>query len=187
MFNTEFLVKLLTFFIPFKSVRRKYKTTLRNHLYAHKMIRRAISVGKNFRCNAPSHGNHKTVIGDNVCVNGLQIIGDGPCSIGNYTQVGHEVLVITSNHNYDNGETIPYDDKNIYKEVAIGDFCWIGSRVTILPGTKIGEGAIIQAGAVVHGEVPRCAIVGGNPAQVFKYRNVEHFDELKAKGAFLKG
>ena len=43
----------------------------------------------------------------------------------------------------------------------------IGSNVTILPGTTIGEGAIIQAGAVVHGEIPPCAIVGGNPAKDF--------------------
>ena len=46
----------------------------------------------------------------------------------------------------------------------------------------IGEGAIIQAGAVVHGEIPPYAIVGGNPAKVFKYRDIEHFQKLKAEG-----
>ena len=62
---------------------------------------------------------------------------------------------------------IPYDETFKYKDVVIGDFVWIGSNVTILPGTTIGEGAIIQAGAVVHGEIPPCAIVGGNPAKDF--------------------
>ena len=36
----------------------------------------------------------------------------------------------------------------------------------------------------MHGDIPRCAIVGGNPAKVFKYRNIEHFDKLKAEGKF---
>ena len=71
-----------------------------------------------------------------------------------------------------------------YKDVTIDDFVWLGSRVTILPGTKIGEGAIIQAGSVVHGEIPPYAIAGGNPAKVFKYRDIEHFKKLKAEGRF---
>ena len=61
---------------------------------------------------------------------------------------------------------------------------WIGTNVIILPGTHIGEGAIIQAGAVVHGEIPPMAIAGGNPAKVFAWRDREHYEELKAKGRF---
>ena len=57
----------------------------------------------------------------------------------------------------------------------------------ILPGTKIGEGAIIQGGSVVHGEIPPYAIAGGNPAKVFKYRDIEHFKKLKAEGKFKGG
>ncbi|MBR5589795.1 MAG: 2,3,4,5-tetrahydropyridine-2,6-carboxylate N-succinyltransferase, partial [Phascolarctobacterium sp.] len=57
---------------------------------------------------------------------------------------------------------------------------------TILPGTHIGEGVIVQAGAVVHGEIPPYAIVGGNPAKVFKYRDIEHYNKLKAEGKFYK-
>ena len=186
MFDAGFLIELLTFCIPNKQVRKKVKIVLRNCLYANKILRRAKSIGKGFICNAPSHGNRNTEIGDYVCINGLQIIGDGNCKLGSYSQIGHQVLIITSNHNYDEGRTIPYDNENIHKSVEIGNFCWIGSRVTILPGTKIGEGAIIQAGAVVHGEIPPYAIAGGNPAKVFKYRNVEHFEKLKEENAFLK-
>ena len=93
-------------------------------------------------------------------------------------------MIIAQNHNYDKGEAIPYDNTYIYKDIEIGDFVWIGSNVTILPGTKIGEGAIIQGGAVVHGEIPPYAIAGGNPAKVFKYRDIEHFKKLKAEGKF---
>jgi acetyltransferase-like isoleucine patch superfamily enzyme len=45
----------------------------------------------------------------------------------------------------------------------------------------IGEGSIIAAVAEVLKDVPDCAIVGGNPAQIIRYRNKEEFYKLKAK------
>ncbi len=72
----------------------------------------------------------------------------------------------------------------IKKDVIIDSYVWIGSRVTILPGTKIGEGAIIQGGAVVHGEIPPYSIAGGNPAKVFKTRDNRRFEQLKKEGKF---
>ncbi|GHV46300.1 hypothetical protein FACS1894204_07620 [Synergistales bacterium] len=48
----------------------------------------------------------------------------------------------------------------------------------------IGEGAIIQAGSVVVSDIPPYAIAGGAPAKVFKYRNREHFERLKAEGKY---
>lgn len=89
-------------------------------------------------------------------------------------------MIITSNHNYE-GNAIPYDDMDLVKDVKIEDFVWLGNRVMVLPGVTIGEGAIVQAGAVVVKDVPYCAIVGGNPAQVFKYRDKERFERLKRK------
>jgi acetyltransferase-like isoleucine patch superfamily enzyme len=57
--------------------------------------------------------------------------------------------------------------------------------VIIIPGVTIGEGAIIAAGSVVVKDVPDFAIVGGNPAKIIKYRNIETFNRLKADGKFL--
>lgn len=70
------------------------------------------------------------------------------------------------------------------KKVIIGNNVWFGDRVIVLGGVEIGEGAIIQAGAVVVKSIPPCAIAGGNPAKVFRYRNVEHYNDLKSKGSF---
>jgi acetyltransferase-like isoleucine patch superfamily enzyme len=59
----------------------------------------------------------------------------------------------------------PYSDK-----VIIGNDVWIGIRVTIVGNVKIGNGAVIAAGAVVTKDVPPYAIVGGVPAKIIRYR-----------------
>lgn len=92
---------------------------------------------------------------------------------------------MTTIHNYDNGKKIPYDETVIHKEVTIEDNVWLGINVTILPGVTIGEGAIIQAGSVVTSNIPACAIAGGHPAKVFKYRNKEHYYKLKSEEKFF--
>lgn len=126
-----------------------------------------------------------TYCGEHCCFNGCEIHGGGKVKIGKYFHSGVNLLMIAQSHNYDGGKHIPYSpDDYIYKDIEIGDFVWIGSNVTILPGAKIGEGAIIQAGAVVHGEIPPLGIAGGNPAKVFKYRNEKHFKNLKERKSF---
>ena len=67
----------------------------------------------------------------------------------------------------------------IVKDVVIEDNVWIGTHVIILGGAHIGEGAIIQAGSVVVGDVPALAIAGGHPAEPFKYRDEDHYYKLK--------
>lgn len=128
--------------------------------------------------------NGKTIIKEGTCIGGLEVSGSGAFLVGRYCHFAPDVLVLTQNHDYDTGEEIPYGRKSILKDVVIEDFVWCGRRVTILPGTHVREGAIIQAGSVVHGEIPPMSIVGGNPAKVFKLRDRAHFEELKAKGAF---
>lgn len=67
----------------------------------------------------------------------------------------------------------------------IKEFVWCGNNVTIIPGITIGEGAIVAAGAVVAKDVPACAIVGGNPAKLIRYRDKDEFYRLKAKGKYF--
>lgn len=180
----NFIAKLLTFYIPNANKRRTLRTNIKTRIYGRKIFKHAKSIGKNLFVGGYSYVNGNTVLADHVSFNGMQIHGDGNVKIGRYFHSGVECLIITRNHNYDKGDAIPYDSTYIYKDVEIGDFVWMGSRVTVLPGAKIGEGVIIQAGAVVHGEIPDYAIIGGNPAKVFKYRDIEHFKKLKAEGKF---
>ena len=54
--------------------------------------------------------------------------------------------------------------------VQIGNDVWIGCRAVVLDGVKIGDGAIVAAGAVVTKDVPPYAIVGGVPAKIIRFR-----------------
>ena len=55
-------------------------------------------------------------------------------------------------------------------DTVVGNDVWIGYDALVLPGVKIGNGAIVAARAVVAKDVPAYAVVGGNPAQVLKSR-----------------
>lgn len=56
--------------------------------------------------------------------------------------------------------------------ITIGDSAWIGARAIILPGRKVGEGAVVAAGAVVTRDVEPWTVVAGNPARVIKKRDL---------------
>ena len=126
-----------------------------------------------------------TILGKNVNFNGMRISGQGNVLIGDNFHSGTECMIITSYHNYDQGTKIPYDDTYISKDVRIEDNVWLGSRVIVLGGVTIGEGAIIQAGSVVVKDIPAYGIAGGHPAKVFKYRDIEHYNQLKKQGSFF--
>ena len=128
--------------------------------------------------------SNKTKLGKNPNFNGMIVNGYGDVSFGDNFHSGTDCLIITSNHNYDFGSKIPYDDTHIIKKIIVNDNVWFGDRVIVLSGVEIGEGAIIQAGSVVVKDIPAGGIAGGNPATVFKYRNMEHYYELKSKELF---
>ena len=156
---------------------------IRSIYYTNKV---ALCVGvyhKPLRVNRKSIVTRNVLLGKNVNFNGMNIIGDGVVIIGDNFHSGTECMIITQTHNYE-GEKIPYDSTYIYKDISIGDNVWFGSRVTVLNGVNIGEGAIIQAGSVVVSNIPDYAIAGGHPARVFNYRNINHYECLKLEGRF---
>ena len=61
------------------------------------------------------------------------------------------------------GKPPPADE---VREVIIGDDVWIGTRVTIFPGVRIGDGSIVSSGSVVRTHIPPNAVAAGNPAKV---------------------
>lgn len=112
----------------------------------------------------------KLSIGDNSGL-GENSILQGKITIGNNVMMGRECYIYTTNHCHDSLD-IPMIEQGYEKEreVIIDDDVWIGSRVTILPGVHVYQGAIIGASAVVTKDVEKYSIVAGNPAQKVKNR-----------------
>ena len=108
--------------------------------------------------------------------------------MGRYCSISHDVtFVVGLNHHFREVSSYPFDDfENIFVthrddenchayssnhyQVIIGNDVWIGEHVIVLGGVRIGNGAVIGAGAVVSKNVPPYAVVVGNPARVVKYR-----------------
>ncbi|MBQ1412352.1 MAG: transferase, partial [Clostridia bacterium] len=95
----------------------------------------------------------------------------GKVIIGKNVMMGSDCVIYVRNHRFDRTD-IPMMKQGFTEEepVIIEDDVWIGGRVSILPGVRIGTGAVIAAGAVVTKDVESYSVVGGNPARVIKKR-----------------
>jgi len=152
------------------------------------------SVGANTRTFFRPHiqNDGRIVIGSNVRLNsnwaplelvtgpnGLIEIGDGVyinygtlISAERHVRIGANVMV--GNYSIISDTEIPaiatprrsfsFDPRT----VEIGDGAWLAARVTVLPGSRIGAGAVIAAGSVVAGGIPPGAVAGGIPARVLR-------------------
>ena len=104
-------------------------------------------------------------IGKHVFINaGCSFQDQGGITIGDGCLIGHHTVIATLNH-----EEQPERRGDLHPApVVIGNRVWIGSNATILPGVRIGDGAIVAAGAVVTKDVSPNTIVGGVPARIIK-------------------
>ncbi len=104
-------------------------------------------------------------VGKRVFINsGCCFQDQGGIELGDGCLIGHQVVIATLNHDLDpnkRGSMIP-------AKVTLGKNVWVGAHATILPGVKIGDNAVIAAGAVVSRDVPENTVVAGVPARVIK-------------------
>lgn len=122
------------------------------------------------RC-AISHP-YNLVIKDHVLVNiNCMLNAEGGLTIGSGVMIGPFTTIWTSNHEFSDTKIPIRLQGNRYAPVVIEDDVWVGAQVTILAGVRVGQGAIVGAGAVVTKDVPAYAIVAGNPAHIIKMRN----------------
>jgi len=85
-------------------------------------------------------------------------------SIGDYTNIGPNVGILSANHHLiDNTQHSPAPP------IKIGSFCWIGMNAVILPGVELGDFTVVGAGAVVSKSFAEgYCVLGGTPAGVIK-------------------
>lgn len=113
----------------------------------------------------------KLVIGDNSWIGQMCFFHSaGNIEIGKAVGIGPGVKIISSSHTDHQPDDALILQPLLFKPVIIGDGVDIGVNATILPGVKIGEGAIIGAGSVVTKNIPEYAVVAGNPARILRFR-----------------
>jgi maltose O-acetyltransferase len=115
------------------------------------------------------------VIGENVVLDGRDKL-----IIGNHVDIASNVMIYNSEHDI--------NDENFQAKsapVIIEDYVFIGPRSIILPGVKVGRGAVIGAGAVVTKDVPALAIVGGVPAKFIAERKLKDLNYRLTRKSIL--
>ncbi len=157
----DFWLMVLTFvgYIPIHTIRwffyclsgMKISPSAHIHMWARFYYPVGITIGED------------TIIGDHALLDGRASL-----TIGKHVDIASNVMIYNSEHDI-NAE----DFQAITQSVVIEDYAFIGPRAIILPGVKIGKGAIVGAGAVVTKDVSEFAIVGGVPAQVIGERKLK--------------
>lgn len=141
-------------------------------------------LGQEVRIGPGTSLEGKIRIGNQTSLVGMTLVR-GDIQIGNNVIIAPHCVIRGISHEYDHGNALPYGTDYVMRKVVIEDNVWIGSNVKIVPGVHIGEGAIVGMGAVVTKDVPACAVVGGNPARILKYRDIEHYQRLAADNKYL--
>jgi len=108
-------------------------------------------------------------IGENSWVaDGANLYDVARITIGANAVVSESAFVCTAEHDITSDRFELKTDP-----IEIGDMAWIGARAIVLPGRKVGEGAVVAAGSVVTHDVEPWTVVAGNPARVIRRREIK--------------
>ena len=102
-------------------------------------------------------------IGEDSFIGRAEIIAHAEVTIGCHVCINDEAKLITASHDVRDPAW-----RSVSSPISIGDYAWIATRAMILPGVRIGKGAVVGAGAVVSRDVGDYELVVGNPAQPLK-------------------
>ncbi|KAG7399968.1 Maltose acetyltransferase [Phytophthora boehmeriae] len=116
-----------------------------------------------FRCDY----GYNIRVGDNFLMNFNCVFLDGcEITIGDRVMVGPNVQLYTASHPLD--PEVRSSGLELGKPITIEDDVWIGGSTVVVPGVRIGRGAVIGAGSVVTKDVPPMCVYAGNPAKFIK-------------------
>lgn len=127
------------------------------------------SVGDEVTLRPPLYVDYGTqiTVGDRVFANyGLTALDCAPITIGDDTQIGPHVQLLTPTHPLDADER--RSKVEAAKPIGIGSNVWIGGGAIVLAGVTVGDNAVIGAGSVVTRDIPKDSVAVGNPARVIR-------------------
>jgi lipopolysaccharide O-acetyltransferase len=138
-------------------------------------IGRGVSIWRFARIEAlnAEHGITRIAIGDGAAIQPFFHIGAvKSVTIGRHCLIASHVYITDHDHDFSNPEEPPIvNDRAVVAPVEIGDYAWLGERVMVLKGVRIGERSVIGAGSIVTRDVPAYSIAVGSPARVIRTWN----------------
>lgn len=150
-----------------------------SHVQPRRKLRR-VGPGANISPNAVFSNPERIEIGARLSLGARSTLWAGPANgrivIGDDVLFGPDVMVTASGYRFNDGSPVTAQAMD-EADVVIGNDVWLAARVIVLPGARIGDGAVIGAGAVVIGEIPPFAIAVGAPAKVVGQRTIADRDE----------
>jgi len=134
-----------------------------------------LKCGTNIRVKYNCDISMNIEVGDNSEF-GQRCLIHGGVTIGDDVIMGPDVKIYARNHVFTSvDEPIRVQGKE-NSRTKIGNDVWIGANSLIMAGVCVDDHSIIAAGSVVTKDVPKYAIVGGNPAKIIKYRNYSDYE-----------
>jgi acetyltransferase-like isoleucine patch superfamily enzyme len=143
---------------------------LTNNKRRKKLINKGANISETAEIGIVNIGGNKSnlTVGDFSCLGRVEIALHDKVSIGSYVCINDGVIILSASH--DVSDPLWQHKKS---PISIGDYAWIATNAILLPGVKIGRGAIVGAGAVVSKDVEDYCIVIGNPAHAIHKKRTE--------------
>ena len=110
----------------------------------------------------------RLVIGDNVYIGHATTIAcSNSISIGSESSIADLVSIRDMNHRRIPGKLMRESGVEI-RPIAVGNNCWLGSKVTLVPGCELGDDVTVAANSAVSGKFDDEVLIGGVPARIIK-------------------
>lgn len=177
-------------FLAYKNTARKHLAVYNGLAYDQKAEKRAVlkemlgGIGTNSTVGLPficDYGRN-IYLGNNVSVNmNCTFVDCNKITIGNNVLIASNVQLYTATHPVELSERLtpnynPESGESFCRTyalpISIGDGCWLGGGVIVLPGVTIGAGSVIGAGNVVTKDIPANCVAVGNPCRVIREINL---------------
>ncbi|RJY10306.1 acyltransferase [Aurantiacibacter aquimixticola] len=139
--------------------------------YSHVVPLRSVTFDgeRNVSPDAVFQNGERIRIGENARIGSRCHFWAGPAHgrivIGKHALFGPEVLITAASYRYNDGSPVTEQAMD-EADVIVGDDVWVATRAVLLPGTVLGDGTIVGAGAMVRGEFPAMSILAGSPARI---------------------
>lgn len=130
-------------------------------------------IGEDCYIETPFHANwggKHVHFGKNIYTNfNLTLVDDTQIYVGDFCQIGPNVVLATAGH-----PILPELRERAYQynaPVRIGQNCWLGANVVVVPGVTIGNNVVVGAGSVVTRDLPDNVVAAGNPCRILREVN----------------